>query len=351
MRSALLVILVIGVTSGLVGGTAALFNATTTNPGFVATPSLPGPTGPLTATIANATISLTWTNGGLGSGNEYEVYRSNGGNVLATAPANCPVNTGGTGDTAYTAGTAIGNAAGTPLTDGTTATMTSTANGFLCYMLFGAYTSGGVPSAPTWLSHPVAAPWNPIASAHLPLLVTSVIFTCNAGTCGGATTTFDTNDTIQLTYNQPTTHPALGGGGTNNVCMDSATGTIYLASTYANPTCGKIAGLGSIAPPNPTCGCYSVATAGKDPGYTATFTWNPAAGSGCPNTSTVNNTVLCIKLTANKNTPFSLTDATSTWTLTPSTTASVQSNDPTAGNRVSVCTTSAACTPGTTTRP
>lgn len=341
-------ILVIGVTSALVGGTAALFNATTTNPGFVATPSLPGPTGPLTATIANATISLTWTNGGLGNGNEYEIYRSNGGNVLATAPANCPVNTGGTGDTSYTAGTAIGNAAGTPLTDATTATMTSTANGFLCYMLFGAFTSGSVPSAPTWLSHPVAVPWNPIASAHLPLFVTNVTFTDNAGACAGGSCTLDTGDTIQLTYNQPTTHPAIAGN--TDVCIDRTTGVIYLGASFANPTCSNTGQVGVISPPA-ACGCWTTASGTKDPDYTATWTWNPAAGSGCPTTGTANGTVLCIRVTTSKNTPLTFTNTTSTWTLTPSTTANVQSNDAIVGNRVSVCTASLACTPGTTTRP
>jgi hypothetical protein len=348
VRNTLLVILVLGVTSGLVGGTAAAFNATTTNPGFIATPSLPGPTGPFTATISNANISLTWTNGGLGSGNEYEVYRSNGGNVLATAPANCPVNTGGTGDTAYTAGTAIGNAAGTPLTDATTATMTSTANGFLCYMLFGAFTSGSVPSAPTWLSHPVASPFNPIANAHLPLIVKSVIFTCNAGTCGTATSTLDTNDTIQLTFNQPTTAPAISGS--TNVCITRANGDIWLGASFGANTCGGTGQFGVIAPPA-ACGCFTTVSATKDPNYTATYTWNPAAGSGCPTTGTANGTVLCIKVTAGANTPLTFTNNTSVWTLTPSTTANVQSNDATVANRVGVCTSTAACTPGTTTRP
>jgi len=342
------VILVVGVTSGLIGGTVAALNATTTNHGFIATPSLPGPTGPLTATISNADISLTWTNGGLGSGNEYVVYRSNGGNVLATAPANCPVNTGGTGDLSYTAGTAIGNASGTPLTDATTSTMTSTANGFLCYMLFGAYTAGAVPSAPVWLSHPVAAPFNPIANAHLPLFVTNITFTDNAGACAGANCTLDSTDTIQLTYNQPTTRPAIAGN--TNVCITRANGDIWLGASFGANTCAGTGQLGVIAPPA-ACGCFTTFSATKDPNYTATYTWNPAAGSGCPTTGTVNGTVLCIKVTTSSNTPLTFTNNTSVWTLTPSTTANVQSNDATVANRVSVCTVGTGCLPGTTTRP
>jgi hypothetical protein len=228
--------------------------------------------------------------------------------------------------------------------------MTSTANGFLCYMLFGAYTTPPPPpaAAPVWLSHPVAAPFNPIANAHLPLFVSKVTFTDNAGACAGATCTLDSTDTIQLTYNQPTTHPAIAGN--TNVCIDHTTGIIYLGSAFANPVCGNSGQLGSIAPP--ACvGCWTTASATRDPNYTATYTWNPAAGSGCPTTGTANGTVLCIKVTTNKNTPLTFNDNTSVWTLTPSTTANVQSNDAVAGNRVSVCTASAACTPGTTTRP
>jgi len=225
--------------------------------------------------------------------------------------------------------------------------MTSTANGFLCYMLFGAYTSGSVPSPPVWLSHPVGAPFNPIANAHLPLRVTSVIFTCNAGTCGGASSTLDSNDTIQLTYNQPTTRPFIGGN--TNVCVIHTTGVILIGASFAANACGASGQLGSIAPPA-ACGCWTTFSATKDANYTATYTWNPAAGSGCPTTGNTN-TVLCIKVTTSNNTPLTFTNTTSVWTHTPSTTANVLSNDATVGNRVGVCTAGTGCLPTTTTRP
>src|ERR1700694_2463216 len=167
-RSALLVIVLLGVTSGLVGGTAATFNAQTTNPGFIATPSLAGPNVALTATVAagsgnNAVI--TWpAAGNLSPGNEYQVYR---GNSLVTAAAACPTNGGGTGDTNYTGanGTSVGVTNLLTLTDtGAASINTASTSDFLCYMLFGAYTSGAVPSAPTWISHPLAAPFNPTAT-------------------------------------------------------------------------------------------------------------------------------------------------------------------------------------------
>ena len=324
--------LLLGFTSALVGGTAAALNATTNNSGFVATASLPGPTGPLNAAASNADVSLTWTNGGLGSGNEYEVYRAPS---VAASAAGCPTGSGVGAETSYTSGTAVGSASGTPLTDTGTETLTSTTAGFVCYMLFSAFTSGAIPSAPAWISHPVAAPWNPVANVHLPLVVNSVTFTDHSVACtgGGSSCTLDSTDTIQLTYNQPTNHPAIAGN--TDVCVANATGVIYLGSSYTGNTCGASGQLGSIAPPN-ACGCFSVANAGKDPDYSAAYAWNGAF------------TVLTITVTASKNTPLTFTNSTSVWTLTPSTTAGVRSNDATA---LPVCTTSAACTPGTTTRP
>ena len=338
-------IVLVGVTSGLVGGTAATLNATTTNPGFIATPSLPGPSGPLTATISNGDISLTWTAGGLGNGNEYQAYRASS---IAATPAACPTNSGGTGDQSYTPGTAVGFTNLAALTDTGTETLISSTAGFVCYMLFGAYTAGAVPSAPVWISHPVAAPFNPIANAHLPLIATAIAYK-NSGAACGATCTLDAGDAIQITFNQPTTAPAIAG--TTDVCVDHVTGAIFIGSAIVGNTCTPASGqVGAISPPaGCTAVCFSVPAA-KDPDYKATYAWNPAGGCPVIGVAATASTVLCVTLATNvRNTP--LTVKNTGWIFTPSTTANIQSNDATVGNRVGVCVASTACQPVTATQP
>jgi hypothetical protein len=352
-RSALLVIVLVGVTSGLVGGTAATLNATTTNPGFIATPSLPGPTGPLTATISNGDISLTWIAGGLGNGNEYNVYRSNNGASLAATPAACPVNTGGTGDQSYTPGTSVGFTNLAALTDAGTATITSASNGYLCYMLFGAFTSGVVPSAPVWISHPIGAAFNPIANAHLPLIVTKVDFwDGSAGAaCLGATCKLDIGDVIQLTYNQPTNKPAIAGATT--VCVKRATGVIYIGDALAGTACAGSGQVGEIDPPG-SCVPSPCFTWGgpTDQREAASYTWNNGGATpGCPavGVAVTAFTVLCVVMTGHAG--GNLTIASTGWTLLPNTVAAIKSGDAVVANRVAVCTASAACQPTTTTEP
>ena len=336
-RSALLVIVLLGVTSGLVGGTAATFNATTTNPGFIATPSLIGPSpSVMTATAGVApTINLSWTaatNWGT-SANEYALYRAN--NAVATATS-CP-----SADTSYTGanGTQIFFGAGLSYID-TPNNQSSTA-GFLCYMLFSAFTSGGVPSAPVWISHPIAAPLNPYTDAthtapHLPFRMLSLTYVNN-----GAAGTLNSGDLIQITYNQPTNAPAPAN---TFVCSDHTTGIIYLAATINGGTnkCFNTTLIATITPPNPASYTITGTAPLKDPiwgnGVPATrYAWNNNAGCNLGGTA---NTVLCINLGfAN---PFGETVANTGWTVTP------VAGTITASDGTAICTT---CTVLTTNQP
>lgn len=339
IRSALLVMLVVGVASGLIGGTAAAFNATTTNGGFIATPSLVGPSpSAITATAGTApAINLSWTaatNFGT-TANEYALYRAN--NAVAV-PTGCP-----SADTSYTGanGTRVYFGAGTSFVD--TPSNTSNTAGYLCYMLFSAFTSGSVPSAPVWVSHPVAAPFNPYTDAthpapHLPFEIASLTYTN-----GGAAGSLDAGDTITITYNQPTNAAAIPASNVY-VCTDHTTGIIYIGSTINGGTnkCFNLAVIATITPPN--AGSYTItgSTPLKDPIWgngvpATTFTWNNNAGC---NTGGTANTVLCVKVGANGS--FGETIANSGWTVTP------VAGTVTASDGTAICTT---CTVLTTNQP
>jgi hypothetical protein len=348
-RGALFVIVLLGLTSGLVGGTGAIFNATTTNQGFIATPSLAGPNVALTATVAAGSGNnavLTWpAAGNLAPGNEYQAYRATN---LVTAAGACPTNGGGTGDTNYTGlnGTSIGFTNLLTLTDaGVSGISTATTSDFLCYMLFGAYTSGAVPSAPTWISHPVAAPFNPTAKVHLPLVATVVAYRNSGGACG-AGCTLDPGDKIQITFNQPTTSPAITAQ--NEVCM-AASGKILIgASVNAMQNCVPGSGkVGEIDPPA-ACGCFN--TGGQDDDFAATYAWNPAGGCPAIGGPFTAGTVLCITVGALQNGSNPVVGSTG-WTFVPAAGAVIQSNDALPANRVSVCTTGVQCQPTTATQP
>jgi hypothetical protein len=345
-RSALLVIVILGVTSGLVGGTAASFNAQTTNPGFIATPSLLGPSpSVLTVTAGPApAMNLTWTaatNFGTAA-NEYALYRANSAAATATT---CP-----SADASYTGanGTQIYFGTGLAYTD---TPGSSAAAGYLCYMLFAAFTSGGVPSAPVWISHPVAAPLNPYTDAshaapHLPLIATAVAYK-NSGAACTTTCTLDTGDIIQINFNQPTTTPAITAP--NDVCI-LANGRILLGANGGGGNCvAASAKVGEIDPP---AGCTTVCfdTGGQDDDYSATYAWNNLGGCPAIGGPFTAGTVLCITLGALTNGSNVVVKNTG-WTFVPSTAANIRSNDAIVANRVAVCTTGAACEPTTATQP
>ena len=338
-RSALLVVVLVGVTSGLVGGTAASFNATTTNPGFIATPSLLGPSPSVLTAIAGVppTVVLAWTaaiNFGT-TANEYALYRAN--NAVATATS-CP-----SADTAYTGASGAQIYFGSGLTYTDTPNNQSSTAGFLCYMLFSAFTSGSVPSAPIWVSHPVAAPFNPYTDAthtapHLPFRILSLTYVNN-----GVAGTLNSGDIIQITYNQPT-NAATPAVGNDPVCTDHTTGIIYLASTVNGGTnkCFNNSVIATLTPPN--AGSYTI-TGGfplKDPIWgnaapVTTYSWNNSAGCNVGGTA---NTVLCITLGLNG--AFGETVGSTGWTVTP------VAGIVTASDGTAVCTT---CTVLTTNQP
>ncbi|HVD00308.1 MAG TPA: hypothetical protein VNG93_04070 [Candidatus Dormibacteraeota bacterium] len=332
-------ILVVGVTSGLVGGTAAALNATNNNVGFVATPSLVGPNSSVLTAAAGTppAITLSWTAAtNLGpTFNEYALYRAN--NAVTTATS-CP----GT-DTSYTGanGTQIYFGTGLSYTD--TPSNSSSTAGYLCYMLFAAYTSGGVPSVPVWISHPVATPFNPYTDAthaapHLPFEVLSLTYT-NKAVAG----TLDSPDVITITYNQPTNAAAIAAAN-QYVCTDHTTGIIYVGSNIngGSNKCFKSGVVVTISPPN--AGSYTITgtTPLKDPIWGngapgTTFTWNNNAGCNVGGTA---NTVLCVTLGVNG--AYGETVANTGWTVTPI------AGTITASDGTAVCTT---CTVLTTNQP
>jgi hypothetical protein len=351
VRVALLVIVLLGIASGLVGGTSALFSALTTNTGFIATPSLAGPNGALSGATGGGVV-LTWTAAGnLLPGNEYQVYRSN---TLVASAATCPTNGGGTGDTNYTGanGTVVGFTNLLTLTDTAVLAQSSTTNQYDCYMLFGAYTAGAVPSAPVWLSHPIAVPFNPIVGSHLPLVVSGVDFYNNSGgsVCIGANCSFDALDVIQLTFNQPTNQVAIAGN--TDICISHTTGKIYIGTTTVAGSCSPASGqVGEIDPPA-SCvpsPCFTFAGA-ADADYNGAYVWNPSFGCPYVGVHPTAGTVLCLGGLSQKS-GGTLTVKSVGWTFIPSTAAGIKSGDAVVANRVPVCTAVAACQPTTPTEP
>ena len=250
VRAALLVIVLLGCASGLVGGTSALFSSVTTNTGFVATPSLLGPNVALSGASGDGVV-LSWpAAGNLAPGNEYQVYRAN--TAVASAAA-CPSNGGGSGDANYTGanGTLVGFTNLLTLTDTAVLGQSSTTNPYDCYMLFAAYTSGAVPSAPTWLSHPIALPFNPIVGSHLPLAVSAVDFlnTGGGGACSGANCPLDTWDVIQLSLSTTADQPGRDRGKQRHLRPAHDREDLHAAPPRAgsySPASGQV---GEIDPP------------------------------------------------------------------------------------------------------
>jgi hypothetical protein len=289
-------------------------------------------------------MNLSWTaatNFGT-TANEYALYRAN--SAAATA-ATCP-----SADASYTGanGTQIYFGTGLAYTD---TPGSSSSSGYLCYMLFAAFTSGSVPSAPVWISHPIAAPLNPYTDAthtapHLPLIATTIAYK-NSGAACTTTCTFDAGDIIQINFNQPTTTPAITAP--NDVCI-LASGRILLGANPGGGNCvAASAKIGEIDPP---AGCTTVCfdTGGQDDDYPATYAWNNAGGCPAIGGPFTPGTVLCITLGALTNGSDVIVKNTG-WTFVPSTAANIQSNDVVVANRVSVCTTGAACRPTTATQP
>jgi hypothetical protein len=347
VRAALLVTVLLGCAGGLVGGTSALFSSVTTNTGFVATPSLLGPSVALSGASGDGVV-LSWpAAGNLAPGNEYQVYRAN--TAVATAAA-CPSNGGGSGDANYTGanGTLVGFTNLLTLTDTAVLGQSSTTNPYYCYMLFAAYTSGAVPSAPTWLSHPIALPFNPIAGPHLPLAVSAVDFlnTGGGGACSGANCPLDTWDVIQLTFNQPTNQVAIAGS--TDICVQRTTGKIFIGASAVAGSCSPASGqVGEIDPPA-SCvpaPCWTFAGA-QDADYAGGYAWNPNFGCPYVGVHPTAGTVLCLAATA-QNSGGTLTVKSTGWTFIPSTGAGIKSADAV----VPVCTALAACRPTTTTEP
>lgn len=273
-RRSLSIALTLVLASGLVVGTSATFNASTSNDdNTFATASLTAPQA-LTASPSGNSIVLSWTAGSFGGGTGFghQVQERN----LGVEPdprdgAEGPSDECSESDT-FTVTVGRTDAATTTLThsDGSSA---SVAGSYACYRVDTEYPAA--PSTGQWFSQDD----NPLAVVMLGHVARAVSIVN-----GGLPAKIDEHDVVTVTFNQPV-NIATGPTNTNNpggvpssgtdVCVQASTGTINLGRTGSlNKDCanthavkvGRITGI-------------LMGGSGR-PSYHATYTWSdcPVAG-------------------------------------------------------------------------
>ena len=261
---AMTAVAVVAVGAGLLASSSASLNAQTANNGNVwSFTSLYAPSS-LTAVSAGDDVALGWTAGT--NGNGYSVLGATNG-----SSSNC-------GSATYAA---IGSSVGTTYTDAGRFTPQGT---YYCYQVQTSYGS--------WTS----VTSNPTAAAQLGFVAST-----GAAANGGQARKLDTGDTITIDFDQAV-NTATGPGGTNTVCtFAGSTDTIVLGATATTGACaaGEANSLGTL-----TGGSLN-----KNERWNATWVWSNG------------NRTLTITIGARVTSPTE-SNATGTWTFTPTTTAS-----------------------------
>ena len=312
-RNTFVVILILGVTSALVAGTSAAFNATVGKPGTFSATALAVPTPSagfsFTVTASGNDFQLAWANytppvpvspdpGVTG----FAIFRAAavGANCTTTPPAygNVPIATLSAAATSYTDVGAI---------------TTFGAGTLVCYQLATSWTAPGQPS-PIWYSGNSASQTNPTAGQTGGVFkAIAVDFGDNGvmnAACTGNNCSYEINDTIRITFNQVTNQPALTTANRGYVCEVGATNTLEIGSTWNGTNCGTSPKIGSLLG-----GTFTQLGGADDSAGAQTYTWNAPASTCAP--AATAGTVLCIRLTANpQNNPNSITNTPADWKLT-----------------------------------
>jgi hypothetical protein len=282
----------LALTTGVVPSTLALFNGETTNAGSaLAGGWVVAPSG-LTASVSGNDVSLGWTAGNHGVAGQRLLGVDNG------TTNNC------TGVT-YAG---VANMAAATTTSYTHANVGSgSANGhYYCYQLVSTSTALSSLSSPTgWTAAATVGPM------RVGLVATSVAL-ANHGTGNRV----DRNDTITITFNQPTNV----SGTSIKVCAVTGSNTIYLGDGASSCGSGDTYSIGKLT--------------GKTISATRTFTGTTLAGAG---TSTL---TITLPTGSGSNANLSGTGA---WTFTPA--ATVKSSATT--DQATICSTGSACLPTT----
>jgi hypothetical protein len=299
---------VLTVASGLVGGTAALFNSGTTNNGFIAAPAVKVVTGFTGTAQDNTNVKLTWT-AGTSEGNGYTVLKDAG---AAAYPDPCA--------SATYATTLVTGTSALTLTD-TQAATAAQQGMFVCYKALRVYTPPGSGTV-LWTSQNSASQTNPTKDVQLGMVASQITFT-NGGAAGGV---FDANDLIDIYFNQATNQPAVGA--TVGVCFDHASSTMWFETPTSATKCAVPGtdGIGSVTGMAVT---FSPAT--KDGVFTASYTW-------------VSNTHLQVKITGVTGGAATVTNLAGSYL--PTAFLGITSTNASGGGAAALCTTFAArCNP------
>jgi hypothetical protein len=312
LRGAFITIALLTLASGLVGGTAAAFNSATTNGGFIAAPALSVVTGFSGVAQDNTNVKLTWS-AGTAEGNGYTILKDAGAPAY---PDPC--------GTATYATTLVTATALLTLTDAQAATAAQQGM-FVCYKALRVYTPPGSGTV-LWTSQNSGSQTNPTKDVQLGMVATSITFT-NGGTGGGL---IDTNDLIDIVYNQPTNQPAVGA--TVGVCLDHSTGNLWFEVPNSATTCKLPVGPGNVGSVQGMAVTFNPAN--KDAVFTASYTW-------------VSNTHLQVKITGSTGTATA-TVTNVAGTHLPTASLGIKSTG-VAGPTVNICVTVAArCNPTAT---
>jgi hypothetical protein len=299
VRSALLTIIVLAIATGLIGGTAATFNSATTNPGFVAAPALKAVTGFAGGAQDNTNVKLTWS-AGTAEGTGYTILKDAG---TPAYPDPC--------GTATYATTLATNTGALTLTDAQTATAAQQGM-FVCYKALRVYAA---PSSGTvvWTSQNSGSQTNPTFDVQLGMVASRTTFT-NGGTGGGR---IDTNDLLDIYFNQATNQPAIPASV--GVCVSSWTNIVFL-ETPTSPTACAVPGSGFNLG-GYLGGTVTYVPAATDAVYTASWTW-------------LSNTHLQGKITGATGGQATIAGS---WTYYPLAGSTIQSTNASGGGAAALC--------------
>lgn len=273
-RTALVVLLVLALASGMVGATGATFNATNSGDGKVGSQALNGPGGTLSAADADNNVNLSWSGTTASSpANGYSVYQASASGSSCTGISSYPTFIGST------------TTAGTSVTDSTTVNTGGTSNNagkWYCYQLVTGYWASGAGSGQAIWQSQVNNVTTPIQAgfftdaAHLPLFgngnTATVAYTGFSSTTPSSwlipTGTITTSTVFKFFWSSAQTPTAYTG----NVCLNNSTGVIHFGDSGSGGTCNLSAAT-PFGPLQPGAGAGTITAGSKHDRFAASYTW------------------------------------------------------------------------------
>ena len=277
-RTALLVLLVLALASGMVGATGATFNATNSGDGKIGAQALNGPGGTLSAADSDNNVNLSWSGATAASpANGYSVYQAPAGGSSCTGISSYPTFIGSTAST------------GSALTDSATVNSGGTSNNagnWYCYELVTGYWASGAGSGQAIWQSQVNNVSTPIQAGFLSDVVRLPLFgtgnTATVAYTGFSSATaaswliptgaITTSTVFKFFWSSAQTPVAYSG----DVCPNNNTGVVSFGDSGTGASC-NLSATTPLGPLSPGPGGGTITAGGKKDRMAASFTW--AAGN------------------------------------------------------------------------